>query len=79
MRVTSVRDAIILNMLKSGNKSFGEIESLLGIQKSITSRSLSILKESGFIKRQRASGKEIYILTERGSNAIQKIYEKLSL
>ena len=53
MRVVNLRDAIILSMLKQGERKGRELEAAIGRQKKIASTSLSFLRRSGLIKKKK--------------------------
>jgi predicted transcriptional regulator len=79
MKIVTVRDAIILNMLKEGFKTGQEIEATLGLQKTVAKKSLSMLKDSGMIEKRKSRGKEFFTITDNGRAAIGKLYRNLSL
>ncbi|GEM_PF-5025898 len=79
MAVKNLRDAIILSFLKDGIRSRNDIESSLGIQKSIARQSLSFLRTSGFVSRKTIRNSEFYLITDNGRKSIENIYRKLSI
>ena len=76
MQVRNLRDAIILNLLKDGTKTGTEIRGSLGIEKSITKKSLAMLRVSGLVGKK---GRDGYFLTENGKETMDRLYRKMSL
>ncbi|MBI4170717.1 MAG: hypothetical protein HY514_03410 [Candidatus Aenigmarchaeota archaeon] len=66
-------------MLKGGLKKTEEIQAQLDMQKSVTRKSSSFLKDSRLIKKQRIRGDEFYLITENGRTAIDRVYKRLSI
>ncbi len=79
VRLVNLRDAIILSMLQDGFQSKQDIERKFGMQKSVARQSLSVLKTSGLIAKQRINGNDFYLITDKGNKSIKKVYQRLSL
>jgi len=77
MGVVNLRDAIILSMVKDGMKSQIEIESRLGLQRSMTRQSIAFLKKSGLISRTSIHGKEFFGLTAKGETTIERVFRRI--
>ena len=77
MKVVNLKDAIILSSLKNGLKSRREIEKSLGVQKTITARSLTFLNNSGLIAKRNIQGNEFFALTTDGEKAIEGVFRQV--
>ncbi len=71
-----MRDVIILSMIKNGIKSGQGIEKGLGIQRSITKRSLSFLNSSGLIRRHGTYSNDYYDITEAGRKIVDGVFRR---
>ncbi len=79
MHVVNLRDAIILSLLKDNERPAEYIETAVGNQKTIAKKSLSLLRKSGLIRKQRTKGRDFFVITDEGKKTIDRIYRKLSL
>jgi DNA-binding transcriptional ArsR family regulator len=55
---------MIINQLRSGEKTVGQIQSALGLLQPVVSRHLALLRERGVVKTQRKGTSVIYSLSD---------------
>jgi len=62
----------IVNILLKGERSVGELVTMLGTHQSLTSQQLSILKLGGVLKSRRNGNKVFYSLANKGIQTIME-------
>ena len=76
MKVLSNRDRLLLLcQLSQGEKSVGELETLLGIRQPTLSQQLGVLRNEGLVQTRREGKQIIYrVVDERAQRLLETLY-----